>query len=67
MSVTVIRRACPDCGQHRPFEKQKPNHVLHLILSCCTLGCWLLVWFGLVIMNVLRPYRCRECGGKAWL
>lgn len=28
---------------------RRPNHVLHLILSLLTLGCWLLVWIPLTI------------------
>lgn len=30
---------------------RRVNHVLHLILSVCTLGVWLLVWGALVIFG----------------
>lgn len=30
---------------------RRVNHVLHLILSVCTLGAWLLVWGALVIFG----------------
>lgn len=33
----------------------KPNHVLHLLLCCCTFGLWLPVW---IIMSIVkRPKR----------
>ena len=34
-----------------------PNHVLHLLLSICTLGSWLVVWIGLTLLR-LGPFRC---------
>ena len=62
MAVKVIRRWCRDCWQYRPHEKQRANHVLHLILSVCTLGAWIVVWFLVAALQGLKPYRCRECG-----
>lgn len=62
MSVSKIRRFCKDCGQNRLFEKQKPNHILHLIFSLITVGIWLLVWIPLIVISMFRPFRCGECG-----
>jgi len=28
------------------MRKKKVNHILHLILTCCTMGLWLIVWIG---------------------
>ena len=57
------RRFCKDCNQHRLFEKQTPNHILHLILSVITAGLWLLfIWIPKIILSFFKPYRCKECG-----
>jgi len=62
MGVHVVRRFCPDCGQKRPFEKQKMNWLLHLFLTIFTAGLWLIVIIILLITSALTPYRCRDCG-----
>jgi hypothetical protein len=37
--------------------KGKPvNHVLHLILSCVTLGTWAIVWIALTIIGGEKRY-----------
>jgi uncharacterized membrane protein len=33
---------------------KRPNHLLHLILTCITLGVWSLVWLGAVICGEKR-------------
>lgn len=62
VGVKVIWRNCPDCGEKRPFEKERINHVLHLLLTLVTAGLWLVVWVVLGLLSMLRPYRCRACG-----
>jgi hypothetical protein len=62
MSKSTIRRMCKDCGQHRPFSKDRCNHILHLILSVITIGFWTPVWLLLGIINLCKPFRCESCG-----
>ena len=45
--------------------QEKPNHVLHLLLSVFTIGIWLPVW-ALVGFSRERP-RCAVCGRKGAL
>jgi len=33
---------------------EKPNHVLHLLLSVITLGLWVPVWFLISFMSAIR-------------
>jgi hypothetical protein len=35
----------------RQYEKAKTNHVLHLILSICSIGFWLIVWLLVASSN----------------
>jgi len=63
MATSTIRRNCKTCGQQRPFTKEKVNHVLHLILSVCTVGLWAgIVWLPLMILNMFKSWRCTFCG-----
>lgn len=63
MGLSVIRRHCPTCQQPRPFQREGPNHILHLILTLITAGLWLFVWIFLVIANKAKAHRCQFCGG----
>lgn len=66
MAVSKIRRFCKDCNQNRLFEKQKPNHILHLILTVLTVGVWFLIWIPLIIISMFKPFRCGDCGKAAY-
>lgn len=65
MSVSQSSHYCATCGQQRLFVKQKPNHVLHLILSVLTVGIWaLFVWIPLTMIAASKGARCTTCGQK---
>lgn len=64
MATKTITRHCRCCAQSRPFDKEGPSHVLHLILSVVTFGMWCGVWILMASLNMIRPYRCRSCGGR---
>jgi hypothetical protein len=49
---------CLHCKAPRRFT-QRINHVLHLLLTCLTLGLWLPIWLGAI---VFAPPRCEVCG-----
>ena len=56
---------CARCGQQTPHIQQKPNHILHLILSVVTVGLWLPIWLLVGIFRA-RP-QCMTCGKKPGL
>ena len=54
---------CRTCGRPTLHTKNGTNHILHLLLTLVTCGCWVVIWAldGLCHM-VTRP-RCTQCGG----
>jgi hypothetical protein len=47
---------------------QRPNHVLHAILSIFTCGLWVLVWLVLgLTMNVVRRTIVVDEYGRTWI
>jgi hypothetical protein len=42
---------------------QKPNHVLHLLLTVFTAGLWGVVWL-LLAAGSAGNYRCTRCGAR---
>jgi hypothetical protein len=66
MAQLKIRRFCKDCDKNRLFEKQKPNHILHLILTVLTAGFWFVIWILLIVISTFSPFRCGECGKAAY-
>jgi hypothetical protein len=35
---------------------------MHLVLTVCTAGLWLISWVAVCIGNYIRPWRCEHCG-----
>ncbi len=58
-------RSCAGCGVPTLHVQQKPNHVLHMLLSVFTIGFWIPVWV-LVSLFQGRP-QCMTCGQKSAL
>ncbi len=58
-------RSCTSCGVPRMHMQQKPNHVLHLLLTVFTVGFWIPVWV-LVSLFQAKP-QCMTCGEKSGL
>ena len=42
-------------------QSNKPNHLLHLVLSILTGGLWLIIWLILTLKSA-GNYRCTQCG-----
>lgn len=57
-----VQRYCPTCERPVLAHQQRPNHVLHLILTLITGGLWLIVWIVLSL-GQSRP-RCTFCGSS---
>jgi hypothetical protein len=53
---------CPTCNDQRMLLRDKPNHILHLILTIVTLGLWALVWIVVAARKSNAPARCSHCG-----
>ena len=57
---------CYTSDDQRLFVRQKPNHILHLILSILTVGIWaIFVWLPLTLVNSSKAPRCTVCSTKA--
>jgi len=54
---------CPRCTEPVMVRRRSANHVLHLLLTLCTMGLWLLVWIGVGIR--FGGWRCSRCGAPA--
>lgn len=63
--MIVRKRFCKVCGQQRPFEKDRVNHLLHLLFTILTVGIWSIAWLSLVLINSAKRIRCRTCGEAA--
>jgi rubredoxin len=57
-----VRANCPRCRHRQLFIRATVNHPLHLVLSICTAGLWLVSWLAVCIGSMLRPWRCEHCG-----
>lgn len=58
MPTKQIMYECEDCKRPTIHLQQEPNHILHLLLSICTLGLWLLIW---LFQRSTIP-QCTVCG-----
>lgn len=59
----MLRRAyCRVCGDYKPFDVTKPNHILHLLITVFLFGMWLPVWILLALFG--GHSNCTTCGSK---
>ena len=54
---------CKNCKKSTVQIKQRPNHILHLLLSVVTVGIWLIVWFFIALVTSDSP-TCTICGNE---
>ncbi|KRE00066.1 hypothetical protein ASE63_08160 [Bosea sp. Root381] len=64
MGEKTERAYCRTCEAPVLATKQKPAHVLHLLLTLVTLGVWLIVWIVLTLIASMKSYRCPTCGDR---
>lgn len=51
---------CKGCKRQRVIRRPGTGHVLHLLLTCLTLGLWLPIW---VLSSIkIGGWRCGSCG-----
>ncbi|MDQ2983526.1 MAG: hypothetical protein M3R70_06330 [Actinomycetota bacterium] len=60
----TISAYCPTCEKQTLHARDGLSNVLHLILTICTLGVWLIVWLFLGMKNSGSRTRCQTCGSK---
>lgn len=60
MSVQKRYGFCKKCNKRVEIYRKGASHVMHFILSICTLGLWLIVW--LLSLGRFGGWRCCECG-----
>lgn len=58
MPTKQLMFICDDCNKPTIHLQQQPNHILHLLLSVCTAGLWLIVW---IFQRSSTP-ECTVCG-----
>lgn len=63
MNAQSARRYCPEDNRYVLAVRNKPSHVLHLLLSIITVGFWIPVWVVIAMFSD-AGYRCPICGGK---
>jgi hypothetical protein len=66
MSMVQSARECPVCQRLTLHAKDRPNHVLHLILTLVTFGLWGFVWLAVAIGNTQTRPRCMTCGRRGY-
>lgn len=54
---------CHVCERRVLAQGRTPNHILHLILTCCTFGLWAFVWV-FVAAFMVGGHRCTKCGTR---
>lgn len=58
-------RTCNKCGVLQTVKVKKPNHILHIILSVCTFGFWLVIYLAAAFESWAAPTpKCHGCKAK---
>ena len=53
---------CKGCNRQVMIRRKGTNHILHLLLSCLTVGLWIPIWIFCAIK--IGGWRCSQCGMK---
>ena len=59
MGTSQIMKKCAECNKSTMHYQEKPNHILHLLLSIVTAGIWLIVW---ILFIQAKDPQCSVCG-----
>ena len=58
-----MRAHCPDCRHSQEFERIEVDHRSCLRASLVSCGIGFFSWALQCLGQVLRPWRCHQCGG----
>lgn len=61
MGIKTAGRFCKQCSANVLAQCQRPNHILHLLLTLLTAGLWVIVW--IIVSARVEEYHCTRCGG----
>ena len=63
-SVIVLRTSayCTHCRKTQLMLRDRPNHVLHFVLTLATVGFWVVPWYLISIGKAGDKFRCKTCG-----
>ena len=53
---------CKTCGKPTMHLVERPNHILHLLLTVFTFGLWLIVWLFMGMSE--KKATCAVCGSR---
>jgi len=53
---------CTNCGKPTMHLVERPNHILHLLLTVFTLGLWIIVWLFIGMSE--KKATCTVCGNR---
>jgi hypothetical protein len=56
-----IEAYCSCCGREQMFAGREINHWFHATLTVLSLGFWLPIYFAVLLMRFMRPWRCSVC------
>ncbi len=59
MNVDYTFKICPNHGKTK-FIRPATSHLLHLFLTICTGGLWVIVWF--ISSFKMGGWKCDQCG-----
>jgi len=62
MWLRIAQRQCNRCDRLVLGLRERPNHLLHLLLSLATAGVWLIVWAIIGFSYADEPWHCPYCG-----
>jgi hypothetical protein len=62
MATEEWQTYCPRCQTVILGRRDKPNHLLHFIITFFTCGLWIIPWVFIGIEADARPFRCPICG-----
>ncbi len=61
MGYEQSSRFCHRCNTQVLAQRERPNHVLHLLITCFLCGLWIPLWVYAAVRD--RPWLCQLCGG----
>ena len=63
MGIKTKGAHCNTCDKSVMAQSNKPNHLLHFIISVFTAGLWIIPWIIITFAGI-GGYRCTSCGQK---
>jgi hypothetical protein len=51
---------CESCKKQVMIRRKGTNHILHLLMTCLTMGFWIVIW--ILAACAKGHWRCTQCG-----